>query len=84
VLSSEGSYCYEDSKKDWILETGDPTEVALLVLGGKTNITRESLQQEYILKKNVPFSNQKMRHSTLYQNKEGYINFHTRKLNLSL
>ncbi len=66
VMSSDGTYGYEAEKEEWAIETGDPTEVALLVLGQKFGITKESLQTEYVYKKSVPFSNQKMYHESTY------------------
>ncbi len=77
VLSSDGSYYYDQVKKDWMLETGDPTEVSLLVLGEKNNITKEILKDEYIFEENIPFTNQKMYHSAIYKHGSKKIVFYT-------
>lgn len=77
VLSSEGSYFFDSEKKDWILETGDPTEVSLLVLGEKTNNKKESLFNEYVLKENIPFTNQNKYHSTSYLYNQDLLKIYT-------
>lgn len=77
VLSSDGSYYYDPIKKDWALETGDPTEVALLVLGEKTNNTKDLLSAVYSLKENIPFTNQSMYHSAVYQHNNKKIQIYT-------
>ncbi|MEY4440403.1 MAG: hypothetical protein RLY49_29 [Candidatus Parcubacteria bacterium] len=66
VLSSDGSYYYDQDKKDWSLDSGDPTEVSLLVLGEKTQNTKENLSIQYTLKQNIPFTNQSKYHSAIY------------------
>ncbi len=66
VLTSDGMYEFDERKQDWTLETGDPTEVALLVLGHKLAVTKEDLFHTYTLKQNIPFNNQKMYHEVLY------------------
>jgi Ca2+-transporting ATPase len=76
-LSSDGSYHYDSIKKDWLLETGDPTEVALLVLSEKVGATKEQLQSEYVLKENIPFTNQNMYHSAIYIHNKKEIKIHT-------
>jgi len=77
ALSSDGSYSFDPIKKDWILEIGDPTEVALLVLGEKTNKTKELLLPEYVLKQNIPFTNQSMHHSASYLHQKKEIKIYT-------
>jgi Ca2+-transporting ATPase len=77
VLSSVGTYSFDINKKEWLLGTGDPTEVALLVLGEKSSITKGILSSEYVLKKNVPFSNQNMYHSAIYTYQKKEIEIYT-------
>lgn len=77
VLSSDGSYFFDSIKKDWVLETGDPTEVALLVLGEKTKNLKANLQNEYVLKENIPFVNQTKYHAALYQKDKKNIKIYT-------
>lgn len=77
TLSSDGSYYYDPSSKDWSLESGDPTEVALLVLGEKTNNTKDLLGAAYSLKENIPFTNQSMYHSAIYLHNNKKIQIYT-------
>lgn len=65
VLSSEGSYYFDSTKQDWVLETGDPTEVSLLVLGQKTKNTKQDLQSEYVCVEDIPFTNQSKYHAAV-------------------
>jgi Ca2+-transporting ATPase len=77
TLSSEGSYYYDETKKDWLLESGDPTEVSLLVLGEKTFNDKKSLLREYILKENTPFATQNKYHSASYEYQGKKIKIYT-------
>ncbi len=77
VLSSAGSYGYSDEKKEWMLEAGDPTEVALLVLGEKSATTKELLLSEYSFKKNFSFTNKNMYHSAIYAHKKKEVEIFT-------
>lgn len=77
VLSSEGSYYFDQVKKDWVLESGDPTEVSLLVLGEKTAHSRELLLNTYKLKQNIPFTNQTKYHTAIYSYNKKTIKIHT-------
>jgi Ca2+-transporting ATPase len=77
VLSSNGSYYYDQEKNDWILDSGDPTEVSLLVLGEKTRNTKDTLSLQYILKENIPFTNQNKYHSTVYSYQDKIIKINT-------
>ena len=75
VLSSDGTFGFESQKDDWVIETGDPTEVALLVLGQKLDITKEELEKEYVFKQDIPFNNQKMYHESVYAKGKKEVRF---------
>lgn len=77
VLSSNGTFGYDADKDEWTLESGDPTEVALLVLGQKLGVTKEDLQREYEFKSDVPFNNQSMYHETTYRSGGKEVKFIT-------
>lgn len=77
VLSSVGTYAFNTDKKEWLLGTGDPTEVALLVLGEKVSVTKGILSSEYVFKKSIPFSNQNMYHSAIYTHQKKEITLYT-------
>ena len=77
TLSSGGTYIFDEEKKEWILETGDPTEVALVVLGAKNNITKDNLSSEYTLKKAYSFTNQTMYHYAQYKKGKKNITIYT-------
>jgi Ca2+-transporting ATPase len=66
VMSADGTFGYDPVKQDWSIETGDPTEVSLLVLGQKVGITKDELNKSYVLKDDIPFSGQKMYHESSY------------------
>jgi len=69
--SSMGSYDFNQKNDEWELITGDPTEVALLVLAEKFKI-KTLEESDLILKKDIPFSNTKKYHESVYEknNKE--------------
>jgi len=77
VLSSNGAFEFDTVKQDWVLEIGDPTEVSMLVLGQKLGITKEKYEKDYLLKQNMPFSNQTMYHETRYLVNKKEIAFYT-------
>ncbi len=77
VLSSDGMFGYDGEKHDWVLETGDPTEVALLVLGQKFDITKEGLEDRYRFRQNMPFNNQSMHHEAVYVHGRKEVRFLT-------
>lgn len=76
-LSSNGSYYFDSDKEDWVLETGDPTEVSLLVLGEKSKNNKTDLQKEYLLKESVSFTNQNKYHSAKYEYQGKNITIYT-------
>jgi Ca2+-transporting ATPase len=76
-LAANGSYIFDDSKKEWIMETGDPTEVSLLVLAEKANILKRDLLKEYKLLEKTSFTNQNMYHSATYQKGKEKITVYT-------
>lgn len=75
VLASDGTYGFDADKQDWTIETGDPTEVALLVLGQKLGLTKESLEEKYEFMRNVPFNNQSMYHEAAYRVNKKEVKF---------
>lgn len=75
VLTSKGSFGFSTEKDDWLLEIGDPTEVAMLVLGEKLEISKKDLLKEFSLQKDIPFSNQKMYHEVIYKQDKKEIHF---------
>lgn len=77
TLSSTGMFDFDEEKKEWILQTGDPTEVALLVLGNKSGFKKEDLRHEYVLEKNIPFNNQSMYHASIYKKEKATIKMYT-------
>lgn len=77
TLAANGTVIFDDEKKEWTLETGDPTEVALMVLGAKSNISKESLMSEYVLEKINSFTNHLMYHSAVYKKGKQEITIYT-------
>lgn len=77
TLSSGGTFIFDEDKKEWILETGDPTEVALVVLGAKNNITKENNRDTYTLQKAYSFTNQTMYHYANYKKGKKNITIYT-------
>jgi Ca2+-transporting ATPase len=77
TLSSTGLFDFDEEKKEWILQTGDPTELALLVLGNKSGFRKEDLLSEYVFQKNIPFNNQSMYHASFYKKDKKSITIYT-------
>ncbi len=77
TLSSSGSFAFDEEKKEWILEMGDPTEVSLLVLGEKSGVSKDKLTDLHILEKVIPFTNQTMYHSAHYAHTDGAYKIYT-------
>ena len=65
VLCSDATYENEQG-------TGDPTEVALIVLGNKYNILKDSLNKEYKRVSEFPFDSDRKLMSTLNKDDGGY------------
>ena len=65
VLCSDATYENEQG-------TGDPTEVALIVLGNKYNITKNSINNEHKRVSEFPFDSDRKLMSTLNQAGKGY------------
>lgn len=77
ALSANGAFSFNTDKQDWMLDIGDPTEVAMLVMGQKFGITKESFSDTYVFKKDIPFSNQKMYHEMIYLAGKKEVKFYT-------
>lgn len=67
ILTSEASLKYEDNE---IVTKGDPTEVALLVIGSKVGLTKDELLKEYSLVDQIPFDS-KERYSASIHTRNG-------------
>lgn len=65
VLCSDATYENEQG-------TGDPTEIALIVLGNKYNMTKIQLNKEHKRVSEFPFDSDRKLMSTLNENGEGY------------
>lgn len=76
-LAATGTFMHDDEKKEWILETGDPTEVALLVLAQKIQYETSPLHTHLKLVKKNSFTNQSMYHSAEYKKDKKSITIFT-------
>lgn len=63
-----------DHLKNWNI-TGDPTEGALLAVGGKANLFKQDLETENPLISEIPFDSERKRMSMARQTREGPILF---------
>jgi P-type Ca2+ transporter type 2C len=65
VLTSIASVVYSKNDNDWILEHGDPTEAALIVLGKKLNYEKDQLLRENPQVLEIPFELETKHHTTI-------------------
>ena len=77
ALAADGSYYFDEVKKDWVLESGDPTEVSLLVLAEKTKNFKDELLTQYSLKESISFTNQNKYHSAIYEHDKKIFKIYT-------
>ncbi|MDO8510201.1 MAG: HAD-IC family P-type ATPase, partial [bacterium] len=63
---------YQEKEKKWKVG-GDPTEAALLVIGGKLGFNKDDLEEEEPQILEVPFSNDSKYHETVHRNRNGEL-----------
>ncbi|MCX7885360.1 MAG: calcium-translocating P-type ATPase, SERCA-type [Caloramator sp.] len=72
VLCNDADIIYDDKKR--IKYSGDPTEIALLIMALKAGINRENIDKKYKILKEIPFdSDRKMMSVVFYDNKGRYM-----------
>ncbi|SKA83214.1 Ca2+-transporting ATPase [Caloramator quimbayensis] len=72
VLCNDASITYDNKKR--IKYSGDPTEIALLVMALKAKVNRENLEKKYKILKENPFdSDRKMMSIICFDNKVRYM-----------
>jgi len=67
VLSSYAVIEQIQGHDSWKVIAGDPTEAALIVLGGKVGMNRQKLESKYDLKEEIPFDLDHKYHAGLHR-----------------
>jgi Ca2+-transporting ATPase len=65
VSTSIGDFSHNEKDDQWELNYGDPTEVALLVLGEKIGVNKDELLKKYPIEREIPFDMHYKHHSTI-------------------
>lgn len=72
LLCNNAELFFDEEEKLWKIK-GDPTEGALIVLGAKAGLNRETLISEHPLHLEIPFSSERMRMTTVHRMGEEYL-----------